>query len=36
MDVRPGGASFSIMRGTGDIEMPNPGIYQLATLAMSL
>ena len=36
MDVRPGGASFSIRRGTDGTEMPNSGIYQLAALAMSL
>lgn len=27
MDVRPGGASFIIMRGPDCTEMPNPGIY---------
>ncbi|MBC8002050.1 MAG: SRPBCC domain-containing protein [Opitutaceae bacterium] len=27
MDVRPGGASFIIMRGPDGTEMPNPGIY---------
>jgi uncharacterized protein YndB with AHSA1/START domain len=27
MDVRPGGASFILMRGPDGTEMPNPGIY---------